>query len=189
MNGFFPKSACSLWLHTHNWWMDFFPRAHALSDFFKVTDNETISRQNFWPCCNVFTSSKKHEIRRFHVAVVHDGKETYKKACVHVQCCFFFSNLNLLHFSPSHCPRRCRCCLSCLLFRWPIDFRNQNYLFPLVPWDQVSIHYLWNEVEIGPRRISQWLLGQVKKLPIAERHAPRNDARNLPETIVGHFRF
>ena len=87
---FFPKSACSLWLHTHNWWMDFFPRAHALSDFFKVTANETISRQNFWPCCNVFTSSKKHEIRRFHVAVVQDGKETYKKACVHVQCCFFF---------------------------------------------------------------------------------------------------
>ena len=70
--------------------MDFFPRAHALSDFFKVTANETISRQNFWPCCNVFTSSKKHEIRRFHVAVVQDGKETYKKACVHVQCCFFF---------------------------------------------------------------------------------------------------
>ena len=114
-------------------------------------------------------------------------KHTKKRACT---CnAVFFSNLNLLHFSPSHCPRRCRCCLSCLLFRWPIDFRNQNYLFPLVPWDQVSIHHLWNEVEIGPRRISQWLLGQVKKLPIAERHAPRNDARNLPETIVGHFRF
>ena len=98
---------------THNWWMDFFPRAHALSDFFKVTDNETISRQNFWPCCNVFTSSKKHEIRRFHVAVVQDGREMYKKSVMHVQgCCF--ANLTLLLFSCSHCRRRRRYCISCL---------------------------------------------------------------------------
>ena len=148
MNGFFPKSACSLWLHTHNWWMDFFPRTHALSDFFKVTDNETISRQNFWPCCNVFTSSKNMKLGGFTSQSCKTAKKhTKKRACT---CnAVFFSNLNLLHFSPSHCPRRCRCCLSCLLFRWPIDFRNQNYLFPLVPWDQVSIHHLWNEVEIG----------------------------------------
>ena len=108
-------------------------------------------------------------------------KHTKKRACT---CnAVFFSNLNLLHFSPSHCPRRCRCCLSCLLFRWPIDFRNQNYLFLLVPWDQVSIHHLRNEVEIEPSWISQWLLGQVKNWLIAERHAPRNDARNNCGTL------
>ena len=113
-------------------------------------------------------------------------KHTKKRACT---CnAVFFSNLNLLHFSPSHCPRRCRCCLSCLLFRWPIDFRNQNYLFPLVPWTRsvfTTFETRWRLAELNFAMTS----GTGKKLPIAERHAPRNDARNLPETIVGHFRF
>ena len=152
---------------THNWWMDFFPRAHALSDFILITDEWIFSQERMLS----LTSSRSQTMKLFpakisgHVAMCSRPpknmklggftsqscktakKHTKKRACT---CnAVFFSNLNLLHFSPSHCPRRCRCCLSCLLFRWPIDFRNQNYLFPLVPWDQVSIHHLWNEVEIG----------------------------------------
>ena len=145
------------------------------------------------------TSSRSQTMKLFpakisgHVAMCSRPPKNMKLGGFKSQSCktaknaramlFFFSNPNLLHFCPSHCPLRCRCCLSCLLFRWPIDFMNQNYLFLLVPWDQVSIHHLRNEVEIEPSWISQWLLGQVKNWPIAERHAPRNDARNNCGTL------
>ena len=61
----------------------------------------------------VFTSSKKREIRHFHVVVVQWRQRNVQKSVMHVQSCCFV-NLNLLLL----CSSRCRCrrrCLSSLM--------------------------------------------------------------------------
>ena len=49
--------------------------------------------------CLVFTSSKKHEIRNFHVVVVQWRQRNVQKSVMHVQSCCF-ANLNQLFFLP-----------------------------------------------------------------------------------------
>ena len=65
-------------------------------------------------CCLVFHSSKKHEIRYFHVVVVQQRLTNVQKSMMHVQSCYF-ANLNLLVFR-CFCCHRCRCCLSSLIY-------------------------------------------------------------------------
>ena len=135
----------------------------------------------------MFTSSKKHEIRRFHVVVVQQRQRNVQKKRDHVQgCCF--ANLTLLLFSCSHCRRRRRHCISCLCLD---DRSTLGTKITCFPWSLgtrsvfTTFETRWRLAELNFAMTS----GTGKKLPIAERHAPRNDARNLPETIVGHFRF
>ena len=56
-------------------------------------------------CCFVFTSSKKREIRHYHVVAVQRRLRNVNKSVVHVQSCYF-ANLNLLGFCRSRCRRR-----------------------------------------------------------------------------------
>ena len=58
-------------------------------------------------CCLVFPSSKKCEIKHFHVVVVQRRQRNIQKSLMHVQgCCFAY--LILLPFCRSRCHRRRR---------------------------------------------------------------------------------
>ena len=59
-------------------------------------------------CCFVFTSSKKREIRHYHVVIVQRRLRDAQKSVMHVQSSYF-ANLNLLGFCRFRCRRRCRC--------------------------------------------------------------------------------
>ena len=65
--------------------------------------------------CLVFTSSIKHENRRFHVVVVQWMQRNVQKSVMHVQSCFF-ANQNLLVFCHSRWRRRRRCSSSLILY-------------------------------------------------------------------------
>ena len=56
-------------------------------------------------CCFVSPSSKKREIRQFHVVVVQRRLRNAQKSVMHVQSSYF-ANLNLLGFCRSRCRRR-----------------------------------------------------------------------------------
>ena len=56
-------------------------------------------------CCFVSPSSKKREIRHYHVVVVQRRLRNAQKSVMHVQSCCF-ANLNLLGFCRSRCRRR-----------------------------------------------------------------------------------
>ena len=76
----------------------------------------------------LFTSSRKREIRHFHVVVVQWRQRNVQKSVMHVQSCCF-ACLNLLLYCRSRC-RRHRRCLSwqqCVLSRMiPEVFGNVN---------------------------------------------------------------
>ena len=62
--------------------------------------------------CLVFTSSRKREIKKFHVVVVQRRQRNVQKSVMHVQsCCFAYLNLLLLCRSRCHRHRRCLRCL------------------------------------------------------------------------------
>ena len=56
-------------------------------------------------CCFVFPSSKKREIRHYHVVIVQRRLRDAQKSVMHVQSSFF-ANLNLLGFCRFRCRRR-----------------------------------------------------------------------------------
>ena len=56
-------------------------------------------------CCFVFPSSKKREIRHYHVVVVQRRLRNAQKSVMHVQRSYF-ANRNLLGFCRSRCRRR-----------------------------------------------------------------------------------
>ena len=77
----------------------------------------------------LFTSSMKHEIRKFHIAVVRQWQRNVHKSLLLMQSCCF-ANLNLLLFCHSCC-----CSLSFPLY----SYRN-NF-----PSSALSIFFLCND--------------------------------------------
>ena len=72
-----------------------------------------ISRKEKENCCFVFPSSRKREIRHFHVVVEQRGqRNVIQNIVIHVQSCYLV-NLNLLVYCRFHCCH-CRRCLKSL---------------------------------------------------------------------------
>ena len=71
-----------------------------LANFFGVEFERTVlksSGNEKGNCCFVFPSSKKREIRHFHIVVMQRRLRKVQKSVMYVQSCCF-ANLNLLGF-------------------------------------------------------------------------------------------
>ena len=85
-----------------------------VGDFFQELNSKGLylsSRKEKENCCLVFTSSRKREIKKFHVVVVQRRQRNVQKSVMHVQsCCFAYLNLLLVCRSRCHRHRRCLSC-------------------------------------------------------------------------------
>ena len=92
--------------------------------------------------CLVFTSSRKREIKKFHVVVVQRRQRNVQKSVMHVQsCCFAYLNLLLVCRSRCHRHRRCLSCLVSFVKRVSREgqIKDQDITLTLPKWQVIVI--------------------------------------------------